>query len=211
MQPPAERDAIRSLEFEHRHIESVLAVLSTACSFDARIEPAVELIAGCVDFIEQYADGRHHAKEEHVLFEHMSAWGYSLEAGPLACMLSQHAECRRLTAQMKQWLCEPASEQAKRVASLRGAARRYIDLLSRHIVVEDSVLFPSALVRLPRNVLEQVARRYAEVDPHPAADFAAAADRVLQLAREVGPSRHDGTMTGGQGEARTSRPQVPGR
>jgi hemerythrin-like domain-containing protein len=183
MQFLAEEAAIGILEFEHRHIDRVLAVLSAECARANERVPRAEVVTAIVQFIEEYADGRHHAKEENVLFEQMCRHGYSRESGPLACMIAQHEMGRQLTAQMKHWVSVSAKScAAEELEPMLQAACKYVDLLTRHVTIEDSILFPSALVQLPQSALLEVARRYHEVDPHPPSEFAAAAEKVVTLA-----------------------------
>lgn len=178
---------IETLRHEHRQIERVLTVLAAWVERGARNEQFdAGVLGGALDFIERFADQRHHAKEEGVLFEEMKAFGFRSDSGPLACMLKQHELARHLTAHLRAWLNREPQQRAAGDREAANAARAYVELMSGHISVEDSVLFPAALVRLPRGVLERIAQRCRALEsPASSAEFSAAADAVVQLANRA--------------------------
>ncbi len=87
-----------------------------------------------VDWLRRFADRTHHRKEEDLLFPAMVAAGMVREAGPIAVMLQEHEEGRRLIGAI-----------ATATAEARGAAARaYVRLLRAHIDKENAILFPLA-------------------------------------------------------------------
>src|SRR5512135_730494 len=91
------------LSEEHKVIIRVLTALEKAAS---RLEAGEAVEPGffieSADFIKGFADGCHHKKEEGVLFPAMIEAGLPREAGPVAVMLAEHEEGRRLTRGMRQ-------------------------------------------------------------------------------------------------------------
>lgn len=133
------------LKQEHRTIERMLAVLSTAA---ARAEAGQELprdfFPRAVDFIRNFADRCHHGKEEEKLYPAMERRGIPREGGPIGVMLLEHDQGRAFVRGM--------DEAAKRLAAGdKGAAkeaarnaRGYAELLSQHILKEDNILYMMA-------------------------------------------------------------------
>jgi hemerythrin-like domain-containing protein len=134
-----------TLKHEHRVIERVLAVLDRACDKLARNEPVDPAVfTGAVDFIRNFADRCHHAKEEDNLFRRMGERGFPVSDGPIAVMLAEHEEGRRFV----RGLAEAAERYAKGDTSaardIVPNARGYSQLLSQHIQKEDNILYMMA-------------------------------------------------------------------
>lgn len=127
---------------EHRVIEKVLDALETAANrlLAGQVIP-MDFFLKATDFIKNFADGCHHKKEEGVLFVAMSANGMSQETEPLAMMLADHEEGRRLTRAMRE-----AAERVERgdTSALHQVIQNaldYVALLREHIQKEDHMLF----------------------------------------------------------------------
>jgi len=136
--------ATRTLIHEHDVIRRALAILDEVGARTGRGEaPPAADIAGLLDFFGTFADGCHHVKEEAILFPALEAAGLPRERGPLAAMLDQHEQGRRLVAAMRR---EQAAVHRDAEARVRfaAAARAYVALLERHIAIENEVLFPAA-------------------------------------------------------------------
>ena len=84
-------NAIETMMEEHRVIEKVLEALEEYANALYRGEPADRSdLARFVQFIREYADVRHHGKEEDVLFSTMLEHGFSRDSCPLAVMYQEH-------------------------------------------------------------------------------------------------------------------------
>lgn len=90
------------------------------------------------DFIEQFADSYHHAKEEDVLFHYLQKPGVLTHCNPLPVMLSEHEQGRTLVKQLKHAIV------AGDFASLCKNIQAYNDCLRQHIFKEDNVLYKMA-------------------------------------------------------------------
>jgi len=142
---------------EHRDIESVLGALE---GYAERLESPEEVVQEdlprFVEFVRQYADARHHGKEEDLLFAAMVKNGFPREEGPLAVMYTEHDEGRRLVG----LLAELGNREGtwENLARHHGAesARRFTSLLRAHIFKEDHVLYPMAADQLPAEVLAEL-------------------------------------------------------
>lgn len=142
---------------EHRVIERVLTALERAATRLSKGQDVyMRFFAGTTVFIKNFTDGYHHQKEEGILFPAMIQNGLSKEAGPVAVMLAEHEEGRRLVQKMRQSLerlqgCEdPARNE------LVQNAMGYIKLLRQHIYKEDNILFPMADKVIPADQQQQV-------------------------------------------------------
>ena len=92
---------IEKLMTEHQNILRGLDLLERAAAQLERgdqVSPA--FFNGMVDFIREYADKYHHAKEESILFVRMSEVGFSPEMGPVAVMLHEHIKGRGYVSEL---------------------------------------------------------------------------------------------------------------
>lgn len=150
---------------EHRRIEKVLDVLDAYASHAVADDDVSRAeLADIVLVIQQFADARHHGKEEDILFATMCEHGFPREMGPIAVMLHEHDEGRALVGA----LAEVASgegpldeDDRERVAE---AARTFSALLRQHIMKEDQVLYPMAAGKLSAEVMASMSERFEESD-----------------------------------------------
>jgi hemerythrin-like domain-containing protein len=173
---------------EHRVIERVLDALETATwalERGAAVRPGFFLEAA--DFIAGFADGCHHRKEEGVLFEAMIAAGMPPQGGPIAVMLAEHEQGRRLTRGIREGVKRWQEGAADGHRVLTTNAREYIALLREHIRTEDDVLFPMAEEIIPPAREAAVLRDYERVAEAAACDLSTGRSIALagQLAREA--------------------------
>lgn len=149
--------ATQILMDEHRVIERVISALEIAAQ---RLERGEELrpafFINAALFIKNFADSCHHHKEEGILFIAMNTAGMPSDSGPVAVMLSEHAQGREFTAAMKEaaesW--EKGDLRAKPVVAHN--AQGYVNLLRYHIQKEDKILFPMAEQVIPAQQQDRV-------------------------------------------------------
>ena len=91
-----------------------------------------------VEFIQNFADGFHHAKEEDILFVHMASPGVLTHCNPLPQMLMEHDLGRKCVTGMKDAVKNNDFDK------LIESTRAYGALLKEHIFKEDNILFPMA-------------------------------------------------------------------
>lgn len=116
-----------------------------------------------VDFIRNYADRFHHAKEEDVLFRELVAGGMPEQNSPVAAMLMAHDQGRAYVRGMEEAARKALAGAADQGQVVAENARGYAALLRDHIDKEDHILYPLA---------ERILR--PEVRPQMVADYAAA-------------------------------------
>lgn len=169
-------DPLQMLNDEHRLIERVLTALEAAAAGDALPPARVHgFYADALDFIAQFADGAHHAKEEELLFPALGRHGFSPEQGPVAVMLAEHNAGRVHVTAMQEQLAV-GDLDALRVESLAYAA-----LMRGHIAKEDEILFVMADSILTPEAKAELGAAFACVTVHPPGHdgFVALADRLL--------------------------------
>jgi hemerythrin-like domain-containing protein len=149
--------AIESLMTEHRLIEQVLGSLETFADNLAKGADAErETVREYAEFFRNFADKCHHGKEEDRLFVKMGEFGFPRDFGPIAVMLSDHAEGRthvRAIAAVGEG-SGPLSEEERN--SVIANAQGYIPLLRSHIMKEDNILYPMALQAVPPSEMERL-------------------------------------------------------
>lgn len=96
-----------------------------------------------VGFFRDFADRRHHGKEEAILFERMAEeLDYPRQGGPIAVLSSEHeagrAHVRAIADAADRLAGDPAAAR-----ELVSEGRAYIALLRAHIEREDHTVFPT--------------------------------------------------------------------
>jgi hemerythrin-like domain-containing protein len=175
-------DAIETLMNEHRAIERVLdALVGFAEDAQRRAATEKEELARFVAFAREFADKRHHAKEEGILFRAMVDHGFPSNGGPIAVMLHEHDEGRNLVGMLKTRTeqADPWSDADRQ--EIADVARAFSDMLHAHIHKEDAILYPMAEQHLPPDAMEAVSadcdRADAEGD---SAGLTALGDELVQ-------------------------------
>ena len=133
----------RILTKEHENILKVAEDLENECN---SIEQGKEIDKGffkeSIDFIRNYADKFHHAKEEDILFkefnEQVEKDPGCVHCNPVEQMLIEHDEGRKFVKGMGEAL--EKSDRKKLIENARG----YINLIREHIFKEDNILYPMA-------------------------------------------------------------------
>jgi hemerythrin-like domain-containing protein len=144
-------EAIDTLMHEHRVIEQVLASLETFVVDNVRKEASGDrdTVRKYAEFFKNFADKCHHGKEEDRLFTKMNEFGFPRDFGPIAVMLSDHAEGREHVAALASIGAGNGPLGASERDELCEHAMAYIAMLRAHIQKEDNILYPMALRAIP--------------------------------------------------------------
>jgi hemerythrin-like domain-containing protein len=97
-----------------------------------------------IDFIRNFADGCHHAKEEDRLFPAMEAKGVPRQGGPIGVMLIEHKYGRAFVKGMVEHLEKASAGDSHAISEFARHGLGYAELLKQHIHKEDHILFPMA-------------------------------------------------------------------
>ena len=150
--------AIADLQNEHEAIlsaiqimGSMVAAMETTASVDTRD------IGDFIGFLKEFADKCHHGKEEGLLFPAMIKAGVPEKGGPIALMLAEHAQGRKLILEMEESI-SPDVDLMKLVQ----AEKDYAHLLRNHIQKENWGVFPMAENVLTEAQLETLYEGFEE-------------------------------------------------
>ncbi len=150
---------------EHRVIERVLNSLEIAATrVSSGQEVPADFFLKAADFIQGFADGCHHKKEEGVLFVSLVAHGMPKETGPVAVMLAEHEQGRRFTRAMRDGAERLLAGDRAYIPQIAQNALGYVALLRQHIQKEDQVLFPMADEIIPADQHAQVAEAFDHIE-----------------------------------------------
>ena len=157
-------DAIQVMENEHERILGVLDALDRFVA-DVHDTPEDKLeLTRFITFIREYADERHHAKEEQVLFAAMARNGFPPEQGPVGMMLYEHQEMRGFVSKLRALAQQDASWSLADTERVCDSARSYTGMLREHIMKENEMLYPMAMELLPPSVQQEVDVECAALD-----------------------------------------------
>ena len=132
-----------------------------------------------VDFIRNYADRFHHAKEEDVLFEALVKNGMPKENSPIAAMLMEHDQGRAFVKIMEAAALEALDNQEGMERIIADNALAYAALLREHIEKEDDILYPLAERVIPDTMRYGIIAGYAAAEARTASDFSARYEKVV--------------------------------
>ncbi|MEY3201469.1 MAG: hypothetical protein RIR70_1019 [Pseudomonadota bacterium] len=150
--------AIEILKHEH---EAIIAALNLLDTFTQQLS-ADQAVNGddlhaLLGLLSEFADKCHHGKEEDLLIPALVKAGLSAGGGPLASVMNEHAEGRRLLRVMEEAAAPPLN-----LADFASAAERYSALLRAHIEKENEALFPMAEEVLTQTQLNTLADAFEE-------------------------------------------------
>jgi len=121
----------------------MLSIVSKAADkLESGNEIDPEIFLHAVDFIRNFADRFHHAKEEDILFKLMGERGFPVDGGPVSVMLIEHDQGRNFTKGIEDGVKRWQSGEDSAKTDVINSARNYTQLLTNHIHKEDNILYP---------------------------------------------------------------------
>ncbi|MFO7577093.1 MAG: hemerythrin domain-containing protein [Pelovirga sp.] len=150
---------------EHRLILRMIALLegNVALLEQGRFENW-DFFHDAVDFIRNYADRFHHAKEEDVLFAALIKNGMPEKQSPIEAMHIEHDQGRAFVRAMATAAGKARAGESGQVPVIVENARGYIELLRGHIDKEDKILYPLAERILPEEMRHDMLGAYARAE-----------------------------------------------
>ena len=113
-----------------------------------------------VDFIREFADRFHHAKEEEILFAALVENGMPAKSSPVAAMLMEHEEGRGFVRRMERAAASALAGIAGQERAISENALAYAELLREHIAKEDDILYPLAERVIPEGMRAKIVKGY---------------------------------------------------
>ncbi len=133
--------ATTSLRRDHDVIEKVLKALEATVSlFKEGNDIPMDVLKDTLDFVTNFIDKCHHSKEENGLFPALNERGLPKEQGPIAVMLMEHEEGRRLVKMLKDAIDRYTNDSNAKNDIIK-IMENYIALLTQHIWKENNILF----------------------------------------------------------------------
>jgi len=166
------RDITQALVEEHRLILRMLALLEQNAPLTAVGRYSnYQFYRDAVDFIRNYADRFHHAKEEVILFEALITNGMPRENSPVAAMLLEHDQGRAYVKAMEEAALAAEGGDATRTSALAENTLAYLTMLREHIDKEDTILYPLAERVIPENLRDGILAGYKAAEDRTPAEF----------------------------------------
>jgi len=162
-------EPIKKLMDEHQVILRGIDILEKGITYlnDGTNVPP-EKFRQLIDFIRNYADKYHHAKEEDILFIKMQNAGFPVDGGPIGVMLADHEQGREYVKEIEAGveLLEQGDESGKEKIIKNSAG--YAALLRSHIHKEDNVLYPMAVNALGQDGINSMIPDFEKVEENQA-------------------------------------------
>ncbi len=151
------------LSEEHQNILKIINILENECNaIESGKEIDKDFFVKIIDFIRNYADKFHHAKEEDILFKEFNK---ALEKNPKSAhcnpteqMLIEHDEGRNFIKGM-----ETRLNENDKIRVIRNA-RAYAGLLREHISKEDDILYPMTDRALDNKTKKEILNKFKEIE-----------------------------------------------
>lgn len=158
--------SIQEMINEHENVRRMIKVMRKYCysvlnNKDIDYKDFYKII----DFIRNYTDGHHHAKEENILFKTMGEKIPKLaNNGPITGMLIEHDTARLYVKNLEEAVgqYEKGNDEAR--LDIIANAISYGDLLERHIEKENGVIYKFAENMLSQEVKDEIDRRSDEIE-----------------------------------------------
>lgn len=177
---------IEKLMDEHQNILKGLTLLEKGSNLlESGTMISSDFFGKMIDFIRNYADRYHHAKEEDILFIRMGKAGFPTDQGPVAVMLSEHDEGRGYVAGLEKANRHYAGGDESAAGEMVENARAYIYLLRQHISKEDNILYPMAENILGPSGIESLQPDFGRVEKEKAGIEKKYLDLIGELESEL--------------------------
>jgi len=150
---------------EHELIERGMAVLRECLeAIELSDEVNAVKLGRAIDFLLQFGDKIHNAKEEQCLFPRMGQKGIPVEGGPLGVMLMEHEAERNLLTRMGGML--PGFHQLSFADRLqfKEEGMDYLKIRAEHIWKENDVLYPMGRRVLTEADNQELLQEFARIN-----------------------------------------------
>ena len=117
-----------------------------------------------VDFIRNYADRFHHAKEEDVLFIELVKNGMPEKQSPIEAMHMEHDQGRMFVCSLEEAAEKALAGETGQLPVIAESTKGYAELLRAHIDKENNILYPLAERVLPEEVRPGMLQAYDKAE-----------------------------------------------
>mgnify|MGYP001288102147 CR=1 FL=1 len=170
-----EETPTKILSDEHQNILKVIDALIKECNaLESGKELSKDFFEKAIDFIRNYADKFHHAKEEDILFKELNKDSVEMHCNPIQQMLHEHDLGRDFVKGIDEGVKE--NNKAKVIENARG----YAQLLQEHIYKEDNILYPMADGALNEQIQKDILDKFKQAESERKSDE----ERCLDIVKE---------------------------
>ena len=152
-------NATQILTNEHKDILKVTRALSNECD-EIESGKAIDrdFFFKAVDFIKNYADKFHHAKEEDILFVELCRDEAQMHCNPTQQMIHEHDLGRSFVRGLEEGLRQ--DNKTKIIEN----SRNYSQLIQEHIFKEDNILYPMADEALNQKSKKSILEKFKKAE-----------------------------------------------
>lgn len=151
-----------SLRSDHELIEKVINAMEVTTQLLEEKKSIPKLaLTQVIDFSKNFTDVCHHSKEETSLFPALEQVGMPRHMGPIAVMLMEHEESRKIAKKMEDSMNYyfESNDPSKLISDMK----EYVDHIRQHLWKENNRLFMMADMRL-QNVSENINKELTQVE-----------------------------------------------
>jgi len=175
-------DITQALVTEHRLILRMIALLEKNAPRTATGDYSNwQFYLDGVDFIRNYADRFHHAKEEDVLFSALVSNGMPRQNSPVAAMLMEHEQGRAFVLAMETAVQKTLDGLLGQESTIAENALAYAALLRDHIAKEDDILYPLAERVLPETMRGGIVEGYQQAEKQGDLDLSGQYRKLVEI------------------------------
>ena len=157
-------NAIEEMTAEHRAIEIVIKSLPDAVTALDRGRLNVQKLRGVGEFLRDYADRRHHQREEGIFFPILVRRGVPGQGCPIGGLNNEHEKGRALVTTLEECIMRYTRQEAGADAALRRTLQEIAQLYKKHLWMEDAMVFPMAERLLTEADNRELKEKFAELD-----------------------------------------------
>lgn len=156
---------VAELKEEHKLINLMLLILvEIARKLEGGSDIKMEHLDQILEFISVFVDKCHHGKEETLLFYAMEESGISKEEMSLNLLLEEHQKGRQYFRKLAQAVTQYKTGSREASSVITNTIRNYAGLLTKHIEMEESVLYPLAEKRVPEKRQEVLLKEFETLE-----------------------------------------------
>ena len=153
------KTAMQILLDEHKNILKIAEALNKECdALESGKKLNTDFFSQAIEFIREYADRFHHAKEEDILFKELCRPDAKMHCNPVEQMLYEHNLGRNFVKGMEEGLKEGNKNR------ITENARGYSQLIQEHINKEDNILYPMADEALSEKAKKSMLKKFNEIE-----------------------------------------------
>lgn len=158
-------NAIEEMSAEHRVIEKVIKSLPIAvAALDREQRLPVEKLRGVVEFLREYADQRHHQREEGIFFPLLIQLGVPPGGCPIGGLNNEHEKGRALVSTLEEAIIGYEQQRPGVDETLKQTLQDLVTLYEKHLWMEDEMVFPMGEKLIGEANQRELQKQFAELD-----------------------------------------------